>query len=174
MRFLSALLLIPFFTCGCSPQSPESAPTEENSVQLHPDFPIVEGLYQMTREWSVHLPSEFNRRIEDESLVIWKPGITIWTNVWGDDGKFNSSQERVEWLKKESPPAAFDSISEITDGVTRYSYRLQEGPDQGATAAFYCFAIGRPGHVQMAIYFDDPEHVTTALQIWRSLSPLTP
>ncbi|REJ67067.1 MAG: DUF2185 domain-containing protein [Planctomycetota bacterium] len=37
--------------------------------RLHPDFPIVTGQYRLTSSWRVFLPLEFNRRVEDGSLV---------------------------------------------------------------------------------------------------------
>ena len=48
---------------------------------LNPQFPIVEGRYQMTGEWSIALPGQFNRRIENQDLVIWRPGFTIWLAI---------------------------------------------------------------------------------------------
>ncbi len=34
-------------------------------MDLNSDCPIVEGPYQLTDEWSISLPSYFNRRTED-------------------------------------------------------------------------------------------------------------
>jgi lipopolysaccharide/colanic/teichoic acid biosynthesis glycosyltransferase len=39
----------------------------------------------MTPEWALVLPEKFNRRIEDGSMVFWRPGLTVWINVWGND-----------------------------------------------------------------------------------------
>ena len=52
-------------------------------MSLHPAFPIVEGNYRLTREWTIDLPGKFNRRIEDDDLVIWRPGLTFWIAIWG-------------------------------------------------------------------------------------------
>jgi hypothetical protein len=52
---------------------------------LHPKFPIVEGHYQLTEEWSVDLPEAFNRRIEEGQMVIWRSGFTIWMAIWNND-----------------------------------------------------------------------------------------
>ena len=33
----------------------------KGNKMLHPDFPVVEGTFKMTNEWSVTLPGKFNR-----------------------------------------------------------------------------------------------------------------
>ena len=123
----------------------------------------------MTKEWSVDLPSKFNRRFEESDLVIWKPGFTIWTTVWNKD-KSESPEERLSWIKETSSPDAFDSVIETSNGILRYAYRLKEDSDDNRLPAFYCYAIGEEGHVQMAIYFDSPEDLADAQAIWRSLT----
>ena len=123
----------------------------------------------MTKEWSVDLPSNFNRRLEESDIVIWKPGFTIWTTVWNND-KSESPEERMVWIKENSSPDAFDAVTEASNGVLRYAYRLKENSEDARLPAFYCFAIGEAGHVQMAIYFDSPEDLANAQAIWRSLA----
>ena len=122
----------------------------------------------MTRDWAVTLPQQFNRRVEDGSLIFWRPGITVWTIVWGND-KGKSQQERLEWLRGDSSPDAFDGESTTDGDVTRYSYRLTEHRDEGVVHALHGFAIGVDGHVQMAVYVDDEGDLETARAIYRSL-----
>ncbi|GAA5497214.1 hypothetical protein Rhal01_03407 [Rubritalea halochordaticola] len=138
-------------------------------MQLHPDYPVVEDAYQMTKEWTVTLPTRFNRRMEEGDLVIWKPGFTIWTVVWGNDQNL-SQEERLVWIKDESSPSCYDEITEESDGITRYAYRLKEYSEDDRLPAFYCYAFGNLGHVQMAIYFDSEEDIADAMAIWRSLA----
>ena len=67
---------------------PQSSHTKKVSdSKLHPDFPVAEDNYQMTDEWSLTLPLPFNRRFEEGSLVIWRPRLTFWINVWGNDNR---------------------------------------------------------------------------------------
>jgi hypothetical protein len=135
---------------------------------VHPEFPVVEGRYQMTSNWAVTLPVQFNRRIEDGSLVFWRSGITVWTIVWNNDN-IESQQERLEWLRADTSPDAFD-VQSLTDGeVIRYSYRLTERRDEEVVHALYGFAIGVDDHVQMVIYFDDEADLEIARAICTSL-----
>ena len=158
------------FLMGCSDETPSTeAGHSEEAMPLHPDFPIIEGHYQMTKDWSVTLPSQFNRRIEEGQLVIWKPGFTVWTNVWNNDNS-ESQEERLQWIQSDPSPDAFGKITESSDGLSRYSYRLKEDSDDDRVPAFYCFAIGEDGHVQMAMYFDSEGDLANAQAIWRSLT----
>lgn len=135
---------------------------------LHQDFPIVEGVYKMTNEWSISLPGKFNRRIEDGDLVIWRPGLTIWVTVWGND-KDETNADRLNRIKNDISPDAIDIETSANANILRLSYRLKETEEQGAVAAFYCFAVGKNGHAQMAIYLDKESDVKYAQVILQSL-----
>ncbi len=168
MRAVSTFIVATLVSCSDQSASKKSEP-KEKPVNLNPDFPIIEGHYQMSKEWSVVLPSKFNRRVEDGSLVIWKPGFTMWTIIWNNDNS-ESPEERLKWIKEDSAPDAFDVVTESTNGALRYAYRLKEDSEDDRQPAFYCYAIGRDGHVQMAIYFDSPHDLSDAQAIWRSLT----
>ena len=135
---------------------------------LHPDFPIVSDKYQMTEMWSVVLPGEFNRRIEDGDLVIWRPGITIWTAIWGNDNNLAADKRLIE-LKQDISDEAFDLKEDLAGSVLRFRYRLIEDSDDDRVPAYYCYAIGNSGDVQMAIYFDDESDLSVAENIWKSI-----
>lgn len=142
-------------------------------MQLHPDYPVIEGRYQMTREWSVFLPDKFNRRLDDEDLVIWKPGFTIWIIIW-DNNRSESVEDRLEWVKEGTSPQAFDFVTEKFGGGIRHSYRLKEDSQDDRQPAFYGFALGGSDHVQVAMYFDSPDDIVMAEGIWRSLGETPP
>ncbi|WP_444896945.1 hypothetical protein ACJJI5_10515 [Microbulbifer sp. EKSA008] len=140
---------------------------------LHPDFPIVEGHYQMTREWSLMLPDQFNRRVEDDDLIIWRPGFTIYVAVWGNDHNV-SAQDLFEELKADISPSSYDLTSESNNDVLYFSYRLAEESNDERVAAFYCYAVNDNGYVQMAVYFDTEKDAESAKEIWRSLRAKAP
>ena len=137
-------------------------------TELHPDFPVVKDKYQMTKNWTVVLPGAFNRRIEEGSLVLWRPGFTIWTTVWGNDHN-ETAEKRLDNIKQISDQSKFDE-TKLDGKVLLYSYRLHEDAEDRRVAAFYCFAFGETGHVQMAIYFDKEDDASLANKIWHSLN----
>lgn len=144
---------------------------EETKKILHPKFPIIEGTYQMTDNWAVTLDQKYNRRIEDGSLVIWRPGFTIWTKVW--NLKADETPEiRLQALKEDISEDA-QNIVEISEEVPLLlSYQLKEDSDDDRQPAFYGFAVSASGHVQIAIYFDHPGDLKTAQKIFASLTPI--
>jgi hypothetical protein len=135
---------------------------------LNPNFPVVEGNYQLTHDWGLELPEKFNKRIEDGSLVLWRPGLTIWINVWGND-RGTTKQERLQRIKADISSKAFQIEERVTGNPLSYLYRLKEEEAQGQVAALYCDAVGERGHVQMAIYMDREADAAEARNIAHSI-----
>lgn len=132
---------------------------------LHPDFPVVTGKYQLTSTWSVDLPLKFNRRIEDGSLILWRPGITVYLIAWGNDHN-ESVETRLAQLKSEISPDAFEPREKQTSAETHFSYRLVENGVNG----LYGFVVTGSGYMQVAIYFDDESDIDIARAIFDSLT----
>lgn len=131
-------------------------------MPLHPDYPIVEGLYHATAEWSISLPLQFNRRIEDGSLVLWRPGITAWIAVWGND-KSETAAQRLARSKMGTTKGAYDQREWVKDGRLFYSYRLNEPATDKRQPTLTCLVFGNTGEVQMSVYFDSERDAKYAL-----------
>jgi hypothetical protein len=140
---------------------------------LHPKFPVIEGHYQMTKQWSITLPEKFNRRIEDGNLVIWRPGFTMWINVWGND-KNEKKAERLKSFRTGIPLQSFDINEAKYSDVLVFSYRLKEEATDNRAPALYGFAFGERGHVQASIYFDQESDLEKARKILGSFRETTP
>lgn len=135
---------------------------------LNPTFPVVSGAYTLTADWTINLPGEFNLRFEEKDLVIWRPGITLWIAVWGND-EGDTPDQRLSQLVDEIDVGAFHLVTEPDRDIRRFRYRLNEAGADGRVAPFYSFVAGQTGHVQMAIYFNDESDLPLAEQIWRSV-----
>ena len=136
---------------------------------LHPGFPVLEGYQQISSSWAITLPCRFNRRIEDGSLVLWRPGTTIWLNVYGND-RDETKEARLEWIRNEMSPSATKVETEDAANITHFSYLLKEKRDNRSVHALYAYAISSKGHAQTSIYFEDVYVLRLAKQIARSLS----
>lgn len=134
-----------------------------------PGFPLVEGDYALTATWSVHLPEQFARRVEDGSLVLWRPGLTIWLVAWGNDNN-ETQAERLAWIKDVASPERSDARELVRDGVTRFSYRLRDENEDGPVESLNAYVIGDEGHLQLSVYFDDAADAATAQRIVDSLA----
>lgn len=137
---------------------------------LNAEFPVVRGHHRLTTTWSIELPGEFNRRIEDGDLVLWRPGMTLFIAIWNND-RAETVTERSEWIREDMDPKAFDIVEAPVGTMQRFAYRLDEGSDDGRVPALYAFTIAEHSHVQLAVYFDSEEDTATALQLWKSILP---
>lgn len=137
-------------------------------MDLHPDYPVVSGVYCLTDEWTATLPFEMNKRIEDGSLVLWRPGFTVWIIVWGNDNN-QSAAERLEEIKRRADDAATDMSVELKSNPARLSYRLSEKHERGPVNGLYGFSFKPEGHVQLAIYLDRESDIEDAYSLHSSL-----
>lgn len=135
---------------------------------LHADFPIVRHRQHISPEWSIHLPTDFNRRHDDDNLVFWRPDLTIWLDAW-DNAEQETQLERLHWLRTTMSPDAFDIREQAHGPLIRLSYRLAEDADHLRLPALYCYAIGQSGHLEMAFYFDHEGSMAMAEAICESI-----
>ena len=140
---------------------------------LHPEFPVVDGTYQMTDEWTITLNEPHNRRIEDGSLVLWRPGFTVWVNVWGNDNN-KSLMERSSWLKEDISKEAFEIEENKTNSLVRIGYRINENSPESTVYSYNGFVINNNGYVQISMYFDAENDASVAKRIFNSLSEIRP
>jgi len=134
-----------------------------------PGFPLVQGDHALTATWSIHLPEQFARRVEDGSLVLWRPGLTLWLVAWGND-RNQTQAERLSWIKGEASPARFDARESVRGGVTRFSYRLRDESEDGMVESLNACVISDDGHLQLSVYFDDVAEAGTAQQLVDSVA----
>lgn len=142
-------------------------------MSLNPDFPVVEGHYQLTPDWAITLDAPYNRRIEDGDLVLWNPRITIWMTIWHND-EHASIQARLDDLKQHMSPDAEGIEQQESESTLFYAYRLAEegdkDPEDERMPGYYCYAFADNSHVQMAVYFDDEADVAIARALHHSLA----
>lgn len=135
-----------------------------------PGFPLVEGEHVLTSSWAIHLPESFARRIEGGSLVLWRPGLTMWFHAWRND-RGDSQAQRLATAKAAASAARFAEREVVTDRITRFDCRLREGGDDGPVESVHAMIFSDAGHVQMAVYFDDPLDEPKARQLVDSVVP---
>ena len=158
----------PILQVGGEPWQPGMSQTASAKKWPPPGFPIIEGDHALTAEWSIHLPERFARRVEEGSLVLWRPGLTIWLTVWDNDhGK--SQGERLEAIKKAASPSRFEEHEDKANNLTRYSYRLRDENEDGPVESLYGVIISEEDQLEMAIYFDDAADAAAARQLVASV-----
>ena len=129
------------------------------SSELHPDFPVVTGDYVMTMGWHIKLGQQFNRRIDEGSLVLWRPELTFWINVWNNDGQV-SVDGVLQRLLADASPERTDEKVDTSAAMSRLTYELAEDDaerDESGGESINGFVIYPSGYVQISAYYDSPE-----------------
>jgi hypothetical protein len=139
-------------------------------VALHPDYPVVTGDLQITTNWRVTLPDRFNRRIEDDSLVLWRPGLTFWAIAWNnDDG--SSMEDRLASILEGADPDRDAEQVERTPSLIRITYELSEEDPSREPSTYESisgYVLSEAGELQLSAYFDTPAARTIAYQVIHS------
>jgi hypothetical protein len=141
------------------------------STDLHPDYPVVAGEYVLTKGWRLNLREQFNRRIDDDSLVLWRPELTFWINIWNNDGPASADEVLARLLADASPERSDEKV-EKTQTVSRLSYELAEDDterDESSGKSINGFIIYPKGYAQIAAYFDSAEARALAYEIIASV-----
>jgi hypothetical protein len=145
------------------------------STELHPDFPVVSGDYALTKGWRINLRNEFNRRIEDDNLVLWRPELTFWINVWNNDGQTSVDDVRQRLLADASDARTEEKI-EKNGVMSRVTYELAEDDEERAQSdnkSINGFVIYPSGYVQISAYYDTPQARALAYDIIGSVRAVT-
>ena len=128
-------------------------------MTLHPEYSVVSGSYKLTNNWSVDLPIELSRRIEDGDLVLWRPGLTFWIAIWGNDSE-ESQEDRVLEILKMANTARTEQQVERDGTLTRLTYELTETDPEREHSIYGSISghvLADTEHVQISSYFDTPE-----------------
>ena len=134
-----------------------------------PNFPVVEGDHALTANWMLHLPEPFARRIEDGSLVLWRPGLTLWMAAWGNDDNASQS-ERLAQARQMASPSRFAERVTADGEITRFSYRLRDESEDGPVESINSLVFADDGDLQLSAYFDDPADEPKAWRIVESVA----
>ena len=137
-------------------------------MTLHPDFPVVSGDYRISEDWALTLPVEMNRRMEDQHLVLWRRGFTVWMSLRKNCYE-ESIQERLQRLQLDTSADAFGASVWAGDTHARYSYRLDEVRQEGVVYALYGFALKEDGHLHVVIEVDREADLADAESLFNSL-----
>jgi hypothetical protein len=146
--------------------------TSEPSAHREAEFPLVEGRYSLTSNWSVSLPGRFKRRVDEGDMYLWRPGLTLVVAIWNNSEANAGAQ--LGALKAEISRDAYDLIEETQGELARLAYRLHEAAEDQRQDAFYAFVVGNSSYAQLAVYFDDARDVDAARTLWRSVAESAP
>jgi hypothetical protein len=130
-------------------------------------FPYITNRVSVTNDWSIYLPFVMNLRVDEGSLVLWRPGFTIWLDAMRNDNRL-TQQYRKQHFQETADPQRYDEYETSEEDRLYFSYRLAEPSEDKRAPALYGFAFGTEGHLQIAFYFDEEEDAAIAHSILTS------
>lgn len=128
-------------------------------------YPVLDGFQELTDDWALTLPEPMARRMEDENLVFWRPGFTVWVAAWGEGEEQQSRQRRFKNLKREMDPDGRIVRNKDDGDIIYFAYRLRDVGPEGDVESVCAFAISDVGHLQLSVYFDDVADEAKALAL---------
>ena len=155
-------------------EDPEGAPVDPDAAtppQLNPNFPTCVGQLRISRDWVLTLPEPMNHRIEDGSLVFWRPGLTAWLSAWRDAEDGTAAARRNEFRSKVNP-RAYDHAEWLSGAASCLSYRLAEDSDDARLPALYGYAVVGGNNLLLALYVDSGDDLASAQRMLRSVIPV--
>jgi hypothetical protein len=106
------------------------------------------------------------KRVEDGALVLWRPGFSVWLNVFGEGPKKTSRAKRYAELKAEASSYEGKIVRDKpNEPVGLIAVRAVDGHAEAVNA----FAVSDSEYVQLGIYFDDAADEAKALALTESV-----
>lgn len=139
-------------------------------MQEPDDYPLISGPQRLTKNWALTLPAEFWRRVENEQLVIWRPGLTFWIDAYGNEAG-QTIEERMAEARASLSPHAKNTKEARTANVAAIRYELAEIGEGGLVQnGLFTLMHGADGRIMMAAYHDSAETLDMAMKVSASLT----
>jgi hypothetical protein len=132
-------------------------------------FPTIDGAYRLSADWEIALPGEFQRRFDDTTLVLWRPGLTARLDIRMND-RDEPKEVRVRRVQEGRPAGALDVTTETNGALIRYAFRVREaGGGDVSRSTLHGVVVGNSGLVELTVSFDVESNLATAQGLWRGL-----
>lgn len=126
--------------------------------------------YQLSTDWSIEVPEDYQRRKEDDHLIFWRKGATILTTIFAYSGEKNR-QILLANLKARAEAEKLEVITDLDGDIERFGYFKIEDIHPGhKRLALHAFTTAPYGCLQTSFYLDDPDELKEHLQIWQTVT----
>ncbi len=121
------------------------------------------ALFSLADEWTIELDAEFERRVEDGSLVFARDDRAVWIDLFEDN---RSISQKMKMLRENTPQNA-KSWKFAQNDLTKFGYL--ERDEENENSELTTFSVALPGYALMTFYFDDESSLGWALDCWKSV-----
>ncbi len=130
-------------------------------------LPVDTGLMSIMDIWQFEISERMTRRYDNGSLVVWKPGFTIWINSHSETVKPVS--DRIKAILGTMSTDGYDLQRSQDDCIRKIRYQLEEDRDGAVQSSMHIFGITEDQDIHISIYYDSPKHKQEIEKIWGSL-----
>lgn len=124
---------------------------------------------QLTPQWSIDLPDNFQRRREDAHIVFWSAGITIAVAVFSYSGTAEQAALLAN-LRAKAQAEELEIIEEQEGALIRFgTMRLEAITPTHTRLALHAFSTAENGCLQSSFYLDNAADIRQAAIIWQSV-----
>lgn len=124
---------------------------------------------QVTKEWFIEISDDFERRTEDQKLIIWKTGITIILAAFRlpeNTGKL----ELLNQIQEKIPEDALETLVSTKGEIVGLGYtQILRNPEEKNRLALYSFTASDTSCLQAAFYLDEPDDLEWAKTTWENI-----
>ena len=107
-------------------------------------------MQRISEEWWIGLDESYKTRVEDGSLVLWRPERTVWISIWNDRDGRTPRDRLAHWVAERDIRAA-DLFQESDGDLLRHGYLLAEPEETGGDRlGLYSYTVSTSSTVQMA------------------------
>jgi hypothetical protein len=125
--------------------------------------------FQITNEWLIDLPDDFERRVDDQKLIFWKTGMTIIIAVFRlpeNTGKI----ELLNQIQKKIPQDALETLVSTKGEIVGLGYtQIEKLQEEKKRLSLVTFTASDTSCLQTAFYFDDPNDLDWAKSTWEGI-----
>ena len=145
-----------------------------DDYELEDDF-MVEHL--LTEEWTISINNLFERRKEENGDLFYTTGdksvrIAIWNF---DQTKKEIYQDHLESIENrdESESVTISKYEFSDSDISRIGYKIRENDERRKYEVIYGFSIVDKQNIQIALYFDNQEDESWAIETWKNIKKKT-
>ncbi len=125
--------------------------------------------FQITNEWLIDIPLDFEHRVDEGKLVFWQTGITI-IAVAFHMPETTGKIELLNQIQKKMPEDVLETFVSTRGEIVALGYsQIQPSPEGKKRLSLYTFTASDTSCLQVAYYLDDPEDLDWAKSLWEGI-----
>jgi len=141
------------------------------------DFPLEDDYmvrHRLTEQWELEINNLFERKIEKDGSLFYTTGDkSLRLTIWNYDNKTKAeiyAEKKQDVASRDESRAKTLKTFDFSDSkVARIGYMIKESDENREYNVIYGFSIIDNQVVMSALYFDEEEELTWAIETWKGI-----